>query len=200
VREIASVMGRGFVSGVGVSAFERGGFSVDSGLNVLTQAPPVPLFHSRFPENWAFVVAVPRIKKGLSGRREKDAFRKIIPRPEKNASEISRLVLMKMLPSLIEKDIAGFGYAMTLIDQKTGGYYAGLRLDGRLKKITAHMTDLGAYGAGQSSWGPAVYGLTEKKYAPSIEAGIKEYLSEIKVPGTVYVAAADNRGAIVGEL
>ena len=195
VREIASVMGRGFVSGTGVSAFERGGFSVDGGLNVLYQTPPQAIFHSSFPRDWVFVVAVPKIKKGLSGKREKDAFKGIIPGPERNAAEISRLVLMKMLPSLIEKDIERFGYALTEVDRKTGEYYAAYPQDETLKSITAHMIGLGAHGAGQSSWGPAVYGLVEKRCASALAAVTKEFLSDNGIQGVVHVARPDNKGA-----
>ncbi|MFZ2456290.1 MAG: beta-ribofuranosylaminobenzene 5'-phosphate synthase family protein [Candidatus Altiarchaeia archaeon] len=200
VRIIASVMGRGFVSGTGVSAFERGGFSVDGGLNVLYQTPPQTVFHHGFPRGWVFVVAVPKIKKGLSGKQEKDAFRGIIPGPEKNAADISRLVLMKLLPSLLEKDIEGFGYAITEIDRKTGEYYKDIPCDRTAGSIMRHMTGLGAHGAGQSSWGPAVYGLIEKKYAPALESGTREYLSEKGIPGIVYVAVPDNKGAFIGNV
>lgn len=196
-REIASVMGRGFVSGVGVAAFERGGFTVDGGLNVLYQTPPQAVFHQNFPKDWVFVVAIPKIRKGLSGKQEKDAFKGIIPGPGKNAADISRLVLMKMLPSLLEKDIEGFGYAVTEIDRKTGEYYKGVPQDETLKRVTAHMIGLGAHGAGQSSWGPAVYGLIEKEYAPGLENEIKEFLSENKIAGKVFIAGPDNRGAVV---
>jgi beta-ribofuranosylaminobenzene 5'-phosphate synthase len=196
-RDIASVMGRGFVSGTGVSAFERGGFSVDGGLNVLYQTPPQPVFHQNIPKDWVFVVAVPKIKKGLSGKQEKNAFKGIIPGQEKIAADISRLVLMKLLPSLLEKDIEGFGYALTEIDKKTGGYYSSIPSDKTTSMITQHMIGLGAHGAGQSSWGPAVYGLIEKRYAGGLENYLKEFLSENRIAGKVFIAEADNRGALI---
>jgi beta-ribofuranosylaminobenzene 5'-phosphate synthase len=199
-REIASVMGRGFVSGVGVAAFERGGFSVDGGLNVLYQTPPQIVFHQNFPRDWVFVIALPKIKKGLSGKQEKDAFKGIIPGREDTAAHISRLVLIKLLPSLLEKDIEGFGYALAEIDRKTGEYYKGIPQDDALKRVTAHLIGLGAHGAGQSSWGPAVYGLIEKRYAPALVAETKEFLSDNKVAGKVFVALPDNKGAIIGNI
>jgi beta-RFAP synthase len=198
--EIASVMGRGFVSGVGVAAFERGGFSVDGGLNVLYQMPPQPVFHQNLPRDWVFVVALPKIKKGLSGKQEKDAFRNIIPGRETIAANISRLVLMKLLPSLLEKDIEGFGYALTEIDHKTGEYYKGIPPDKTAAMIMQHMIGLGAHGAGQSSWGPAVYGLIEKRYASALVVETKEFLSDNKVAGKVFIALPDNKGAIVGNI
>lgn len=200
VREIASVMGRGFVSGVGVSAFEQGGFTVDGGLNVLYQTPPPPVFHQNFPRDWVFIVALPKRKKGLSGKQEKDAFKTIIPGKETIAADISRLVLMKMLPSLLEKDIEGFGYAITEIDRKTGEYYSGVQKEDMAQAIIRHMMGLGAHGAGQSSWGPAIYGLIEKKYAAGLQNEMKEFLSENKIAGIVYVALPDNIGAIISNV
>jgi beta-RFAP synthase len=196
-REIASVMSRGFVSGIGVGCFERGGFMVDGGLNVLYQTPPQQIFHAVFPKDWAYVIAIPVIKKGLSGRQENNAFRQIIPGPVKNAQEISRLVLMKMLPSLLEQDIEGFGYALTEIDRKTGEYYRDIPQDKTRAKIIKHMIGAGAYGAGQSSWGPAVYGLTDKGNAASLEAEAENFLKENKIKGKVFTAQADNRGAVI---
>jgi beta-ribofuranosylaminobenzene 5'-phosphate synthase len=197
-REIASVMGRGFVSGTGVSAFERGGFSVDGGLNVLYQTPPQAVFRQNFPRDWVFVVALPKVRKGLSGKQEKDAFKGIIPGQETIAADISRLVLMKLLPSLLEKDIEGFGYALTEIDRKTGGYYSGIPSDKTSSMITQHMIGLGAHGAGQSSWGPAVYGLIEKKYAAGLENEMREFLSDNKIAGKVFITLPDNKGAVIG--
>ena len=199
-RQLASVLGRGFISGAGVAAFEAGGFAVDGGVNVLYQIPPQRLFHCSFPRGWVFVVALPKIGKGLSEKQEKDAFKNIIPGPEKNAAEISRLVLMKMLPSLLEKDIEGFGYAMSEIDRKTGEYYKKISLGSTTEKIIQHMIGAGAQGAGQSSWGPAVYGLTERKYGAELKAEVKEYMKENKIAGKVFVAGANNQGAEVEKL
>ena len=196
-REIASVMGRGFVSGTGVAAFEKGGFVVDGGLNVLDQTPPEPLFHKELPDDWRFVVAIPEISQGLSGRQEKDAFKNIIPGAEKIASEVSRLVVMKMLPSLQEQDIEGFGYALSEIDRKSGEYYKDIPRDKTLPKLIKHMVGAGAYGAGQSSWGPAVYGLTEKETATGLAAEIGNFLEENRIKGKTFIAQADNRGAVL---
>ena len=145
-------------------------------------------------------MALPKVKKGLSGKQEKDAFRGIIPGLEKNAADISRLVLMKLLPSLLERDIEGFGFAVTEIDKKTGEYYKEIPQDETAAMIMQHMIGLGAHGAGQSSWGPAVYGLIEKKYAAGLENEIKEFLSENKIAGKVFAAEADNKGAVIEKI
>ena len=195
VRELASAMGRGSISGIGTAAFEKGGFIVDGGLNVANQTPPQPIFQHSFPGDWVFVVAVPEIQKGLFGKDEKDTFAKIIPGPEKYAAEISRLVLMKMIPALIEKDIEAFGYAISAVDKKTGEYYKDTPQDGACAAIMERMLGAGAQGAGQSSWGPAVYGLAEKESAAKLEAAVSDYMREKGINGDVFTTEANNRGA-----
>ena len=195
IRELASAMGRGFISGIGVAAFEKGGFIIDGGLNVVNQTPPHPIFQHSFPSEWVYVVAVPEIRKGLSGKDEKDTFANIVPGPEKYAAEISRLVLMKMLPALIEKDIEAFGYAISEVDKKTGEYYKDTTpQDGACAAIMERMLGAGAQGAGQSSWGPAVYGLAEKESATKLEAAVNDYMREKGINGDVFTTEANNRG------
>jgi len=70
---------------------------------------------------------------------------------------------MKMLPALVEDDIAHFGQALTQVQQLVGDGFAAVQggqfantLSGQ---IIEHMLEQGALGAGQSSWGPAVYAL-----------------------------------------
>jgi beta-ribofuranosylaminobenzene 5'-phosphate synthase len=56
--------------------------------------------------------------------------------------------------------------------------------------------ELGAYGAGQSSWGPAFYGLTTKEQAEKIRVKVQAFLSE-DTGGQVFTAKANNRGAYI---
>ncbi|MBN2250734.1 MAG: hypothetical protein JW724_01495 [Candidatus Altiarchaeota archaeon] len=197
LRETASVMRRGLVSGIGFTAYQKGGFIVDTGFDSLKKKPAQPLFHKPFHRDWVFVVAVPSGGRRFSGINEANAFREIIPGPEKIAKEISRIVLMKLLPSFLEKDITLFGSALTEIDGKTGEYYKKIPHDKTSEEILECMIALGAYGGGQSSWGPAVYGLTEKKSAWRLEAGMRRLLKEKGLDGPVYTAEPDNKGAVV---
>lgn len=195
VDEIASVMRRGFVSGIGVAAFSRGGFVVDSGFNTGKRIPARPLFRRPFHRDWAFVVAVPKVGRGLYGEEENRAFREIIPGPEENAQAISRLVLMKLLPAYLEKDIISFGQAVTQIEEKTGEYYKSVPQQVYTARLAKYMISAGAYGAGQSSWGPAVYGLVERRDMQKIEALVKAFLKKEKIKGAVYAVDANNSGA-----
>ena len=55
----------------------------------------------------------------------------------------------------------------------------------------------GAYGAGQSSWGPAVYGLTSKEESDLIAERMRNFLEKQEIKGSVIVASGSNKGAEV---
>jgi beta-ribofuranosylaminobenzene 5'-phosphate synthase len=57
------------------------------------------------------------------------------------------------------------------------------------------MKDHGAFGVGQSSWGPAVYGLVNnEKQALKLKSRVQTFLDE-KTSGIVFISKANNRGA-----
>ncbi len=58
------------------------------------------------------------------------------------------------------------------------------------------MKKQGAFGVGQSSWGPALYGLVEEKDAKLICVKINAFL-EKNVGGKVFVAKPNNKGATI---
>jgi beta-ribofuranosylaminobenzene 5'-phosphate synthase len=198
--ELARVMGRGIHSGIGIAAFEWGGFVVDGGHPVgggSGMVPPVTFRHP-FPRDWAFVVAVPVTKKGFSGEEERQAFSELPPVPSTVVERICRLLVVKMLPSLLEKDIVGFGHALTEIQRLVGDGFAAVQ-GGRFAhplsaELIAYLLDRGARGAGQSSWGPAVYGLVEGEEALALKGGIESWL-EKRGGGVVFHVHATNQGA-----
>jgi beta-ribofuranosylaminobenzene 5'-phosphate synthase len=58
------------------------------------------------------------------------------------------------------------------------------------------MKKVGAYGAGQSSWGPALYGVTKQEEAKELLSKVKAYLSK-DVGGKAFIAKANNKGASI---
>ena len=64
-------------------------------------------------------------------------------------------------------------------------------------KIIGHLLASGAYGAGQSSWGPAIYGLTSKEASDSIAECMRLFLEKQEIKGSVIVASGNNKGAEV---
>jgi beta-ribofuranosylaminobenzene 5'-phosphate synthase len=200
VRELARAMGRGIMSGIGVETFRKGGFIIDGGKRINEDDEiPIVIYRQNFPEDWTFILAVPSVKRGFSGKKEEMAFKKVIPSSPKTAGEICRLLQMKMLPSLIERDIETFGQALMEVDRKVGLYFKEVQ-DGIYKaKVTQELVECmlgsGSHGAGQSSWGPAVYGIIEDKNATKLESAVNDFLREKGLDGTVIRTHANNHGA-----
>jgi beta-RFAP synthase len=193
-------MGRGQRTSIGTTIFEQGGFVVDGGKSASKNSFPTTILRQPFPQDWEFVVAIPNVKEGLAKKEETAAFRALSPMKAEDAGKMCRLTIMKLLPSLIERDIKSFGEALTQIQIVVGDYFAEAQ-GGTYSSLTATegialMQKLGAYGTGQSSWGPAFYGLTQKEKAKEIELKVKAFFSK-SVGGHVFVAKANNRGACI---
>ena len=206
IQELALAMERGRRTSVGTTVFEQGGFVVDGGKkmkngSVIPESFPPLIFRQPFPEDWLFVVAIPNVKKGLAKEEETDTFRRLSPMLVEDVGKICHLIMLKLLPSLLEHDIRNFGESLTQIQNVVGDYFAEVQ-GKRYSSSTAaesinFMKDCGAYGVGQSSWGPAVYGLVKgAEDANEIRLKLESFLHK-KVGAKVFVAKANNRGAYI---
>jgi beta-ribofuranosylaminobenzene 5'-phosphate synthase len=203
LQEMAHYLGRGIHSGIGVAAFHSGGFVVDGGKGMEGGGVPPLLIRYPFPEGWFFVVAIPEPeRKGVSGRDEAGAFRDL-PSPSPDlVGCICRLLIMKMLPALIERRIVDFGEALTEIQRLVGDCFASQQVGGRFAlplagQVIEHMLEQGAYGAGQSSWGPTVYGLVEgEREGERLMDEVRRFLRRHPT-AAVFAVAADNVGHTV---
>jgi beta-ribofuranosylaminobenzene 5'-phosphate synthase len=143
---------------------------------------------------------IPDTEIGLSGDAEKEAFRRV-KASKKISEEICRLIQIKLLPSLSTEDIEGFGSALTEIDKKTGMYFkkaqGGVYRDKIAPEIIECMLRSGAYGSGQSSWGPALYGLVKENEAMTVADHVRSFLVENEIEGVVFVSRCNNKGAVV---
>ena len=204
VENIAVRLERSRVSGIGAYGFQKGGFIVDGGHNIgdRDKVPPL-IYHQDFPEDWKFVICVPKIHKGFSGEQEQKAFKKLEPPPAETVTSVSHIVLLQMIPSIIEKDIEVFGESMTSLDTMFGDYWkkiqGGTYTHPRIGECVNHLLNSGAYGAGQSSWGPALYGLADgEKHARELEEEMNRFIN-LGGEGYVFVTSADNTGAVIEE-
>jgi len=206
IQELSLAMGRMKRTGVGTAVFDQGGFVVDGGKkmknnSVISESFSPLIFRQPFPEDWKFVVAVPEVKKGLARTEEKNAFGRLAPMPAEVVGRLCRLTMMKLLPALVDRDIESFGDALTQIQVVIGGYFAGVQ-GGTFSSSTAKeaidfMKTCGAYGVGQSSWGPVVYGLVQgETQAKELRAEVEAFLQGMD-GGQVFVANANNRGATI---
>jgi len=203
-RELAALLDRGMRSGIGVAGFESGGCIMEAGHLPDAPARPSPVLLRRdFPPGWRFVLVLPETAPGLSGQAEKDAFAHLGETggvTDGIAGAICRAVLLRLLPALIDEDITAFGQAVTDLDRHTGLFFkksqGGVYRDAGAAQVDRLLAS-GAYGAGQSSWGPCLYALVDDANETDVTAAARSIIEEMRTPGRVFVAKVRNRGADV---
>ena len=199
---LARAVGRAQRSGIGTWTFDGGGLVVEGGKRDADQAVAPLLARLPFPRTWRGIVAVPTSPPAISGHAEAAAFATLDPPPERDVERVSHLVLMALLPALAEGDLATFGRALTDIQTITGRWFAevqgGTFAPGPTGELVRRMTEWGATGVGQSSWGPAVYGIVDGETASlRLSDRVRESLSMEGTPGSVFSGPFREEGARV---
>src|SRR5689334_15757057 len=152
---------RGARSGVGVGLFHHGGLVVDGGRGPALRPAPV-IARMPIPDPWCILVILDPARQGKHGPEESAAFENLPQFSADLAAHLCRLLVMRALPSLAEQDLAGFGSAITEIQQRLGDYYAPAQGGSRFMSpdvaaVLDALADAGATGIGQSSWGPTAF-------------------------------------------
>jgi beta-ribofuranosylaminobenzene 5'-phosphate synthase len=212
VPERAPALERGGRSGVGVATFERGGFVVDAGhpTERFTSEPPEPgawrvpepIAAWSLPQHFRFVLVTPAVTAGRSGEAEEVSMRRIVERADPGiGDEIAKLVTRRLLPAVVEADVDAFGRAVAHLGRLNGAWYAdeqgGVYRPPAGRLIEALGDSRAVTGAGQSSWGPTVYGVTTAEDSEQAAADAQTALEDRGLDGTVRVAAPRNTGATV---
>ena len=208
VPTLAAATGRGRRSAVGTWLFERGGFVVEGGHDLSRGArapgPAEPLVAPLvasvpFPASWRCVLAVPTSEPAVSGAAEDAAIASLPAPSEGDVERVAHLVRAGLLPAIKHGDLRTFGDALTEIQQINGRWFTpaqgGPFAPGASKHLVRRMADWGASGVGQSSWGPAVYGIVDGEDAG---AGLASCVrAELGTGGSVYQGAFSSTGARV---
>jgi beta-ribofuranosylaminobenzene 5'-phosphate synthase len=163
VTALAQAVDRGRRSAVGTWTFAYGGFVLEGGRPSGSDRVAPLLARLPMPAPWRSVVVVPRGTPGLAGDEEAAAFARLPAPSARQVERVAHLVLLQLLPALAEADLAAFGAALTEVQHITGGWFAGVQggvfAPGATGQLIAQLRAGGAAGVGQSSWGPAVYGI-----------------------------------------
>lgn len=199
VSGLARAVNRGLRSAVGTWTFAHGGFVLEGGRRPggLDIAPL--LAHLPMPTQWRCVIIVPQGKPGLTGEDEAAAFARL-PLPDTHAVErVAHLVLMQLLPAIVEADLPRFGAALSEIQEITGGWFAeaqgGVFAPGASASLVRKLREWDACGVGQSSWGPAVYGIVaDRTHAETLVARAQQAVGK---EGIVYEGGFSVAGARV---
>jgi beta-ribofuranosylaminobenzene 5'-phosphate synthase len=177
--------------------FALGGLVVEGGVRGGAERPAPLLMRHAVPDEWRIVLVVPNAEPGLSGVAEAQAFGRLVPSTERSAA-VAQLVLTSLLPALVERDLEEFGGALTRVQQLVGDAFApvqGGRFHPRAGALVEALLGGGAAGAGQSSWGPAAYGVVGSEAAGRELARRME--DAIAGEGSVELVPFDNLGARV---
>ncbi len=195
---LAQAVGRGKRSAVGLWTFAQGGLVVEGGRKPDENVPAPLLMRYPMPATWYCVVAIPDQFIGLSGQAEVTAFEQIGPTGDQ-AAKITHLTLMSLLPALVEGELVEFGRALTEIEELVGECFSPVQGgnfgNSRLAELVQALLDWGAAGAGQSSWGPAIYGLIDdEEQGHQLVERARELLAG---HGRVELVGFDNQGVRV---
>ena len=197
-RDDAVLLGRGARSGIGIGVFTGGGLVVDGGRGAQTKVPPI-VSQTVLPEHWRVVVLLDPQRQGVHGADEIDAFSNLGPMSAADAAHLCRLVLMKALPAAAEDDLASFGSAIAELQTRLGDYFAPAQGGERFSSpdvaaVLRHLETQGAFGIGQSSWGPTgfAFGASETQ-ANQLAAAARRHPNGQGLD--IRICAGLNRGA-----
>lgn len=196
--ELARRVGRGRRSAIGIHGFALGGFILDSGRLPSDDLGQLAL-RLAFPAAWRFVIAVPRGLAGVSGTSEERIFAS--PAARDLAPTLARLATEQLAPAIAAADfvtasatLGEYNYrAGEPFAAEQGGHYASPAVAALVERWRRR----GFAGAGQSSWGPAVFALVADADRAMHEAAALADEAGERVD--VWVTGAANHGVEVTE-
>lgn len=206
VLDLAHAVGRGGTSGIGVAAFDTGGFIVDGGHRYPEQkasflpssavgdiSPPPILLRYPFPA-WPLLLVIPNCAR-IYGEAELELFRTLCPQPASVAPQLSHILLLQILPAILEQDMRRFGEALNQI-QTFGWKRVEIDAQGiELQQTLNFLQHNGALGAGVSSWGPAICAVSQD--IGELKRKTEAFLATLPKGGSCFVTRANNVGVQV---
>ncbi len=209
INSIASLMQRGGTSGIGVSSFANGKFTVDCGHafgpgkqkeNFLPSSasraiPPPVVTNISFPNEWKVVLAVPNNLTGVSGEKEIQSFQKNCPIDAKDVEKLSRTVLMQMIPAVMEKDYENFGKSLKMFQEVGFKKHEILLQDPIVGKLMKSAERENCPASGMSSFGPTTFCVVEGEKAANDIQVLWQSILDSKMGGSVLITSVNNSGA-----
>lgn len=204
MEEIALTVKRGLLTALGLYACKVGGFIVEGGFKIEEVDKMVPplLFHFDIPKNWVFVIAIPEEpkRKLVELRRHEDFILKKVKMSKEESEFLSRIVLVKLIPAIIENNLKDFGNGLTKFNERLGSIWSSYQGG----KYCCHLVEEGikimkreAFSACQTSWGPAFYGiLDDEERAKGLASKLKKFLDD-NGGGEVFYTHGRNKGMSV---
>jgi len=202
LEEVALTVRRGLLTALGLYACKVGGFIVEGGFRRGEEDRMVPplLFRFELPREWRFVIAVPWEPLPEITRKREEREGKVLKEvgmSEGASEDLCRIVLLRLLPALAERELEEFGEALTEFNRRLGEvwrrYQAGRYCSPVVEEGIERMRGKASC-ACQSSWGPAFYGIVEgRKRAEELAREMRSFLEE-RGGGRVFLTRGRNRG------
>jgi len=156
---LATRVGRGERSAIGVHGFDHGGLIVDAGKEPGEAISPM-LDHIRLPAEWRVVIFSSNVATNWYGHSERAAFASAT---NSDPGELRRLAETAILPAARVGDVRVFGDAVHEFNRRAGEPFAfaqgGPYASSAIAELIAELRQSGIHGVGQSSWGPTVFAI-----------------------------------------
>jgi beta-ribofuranosylaminobenzene 5'-phosphate synthase len=170
--------GRGHRSGSGTVGFDQPGLIVDPGKQVDSMGESRGTARVvTLPPEWAWLLVEPRGEMGLHSGEEQHAFSRL---PPPDRSSVHRLRVLAHSLSLAPNNYQHFAETLTDYNRLAGSLYesvqGGIYGSPLTAQRIAHLQSLGAFGVGQSSWGPGIFAVF-----PS-EAAAQDVKARLELP------------------
>ncbi len=165
-QDIAAILDRGARSGIGIGAFQQGGFLLDAGRDTHSFPPPI-VSRIQFPSHWRIVLVIDSTLRGLHGNNEALSFSALPTFSSQTAAYLCRLVLMQILPAVSEQNIEVFSKGICKLQRCIGDFFAyaqgGRYTSQAVGEAIGYIESLGIEGVGQSSWGPLGFAFVDSE-------------------------------------
>lgn len=197
-RDIASALGRGRRSGIGMGTFMHGGAVIDEGPK--GGDLPVMLARADFPEDWRVLLIFDPGCKGLHGSNELEAFATAPAFPDSESARLKQRSLHSALPALEARSFNRFcdtiGHLQAVMGLYFAPYQGGPLVSEKVSAAVHWLRGEGYKGVGQSSWGPTGYAILPSAAEADrlvAEANAEEAFSGLRFE----IARGCNEGAII---
>jgi beta-ribofuranosylaminobenzene 5'-phosphate synthase len=159
--ELASILGRGNRSTIGLHGFEAGGLLMDSGKSDHDMLSPLAA-RVELPDHWRVLLITPLAETTWSGHRERNAFEVLAGHETPDQQNILRCIAeSNLLPAARAGNLTAFGAALTEFNVLAGHLFApvqgGCYASTQGAQIVEKLASLDLAGVGQSSWGPTIF-------------------------------------------
>lgn len=195
IETLARGQQRGQRSAIGIHGFAQGGFLIDAGKRRAAEISMLAARHE-FPPDWVIVLLTPKIDREWHGEQERAAF---AASTAKTDPALPAILETGVVPALIDADFPTFAAAIGEYNARVGDMFRPLQgaryCHPSVENLIAWLTGAGIGGAGQSSWGPTVYGFCDDRArAASAVARVLEIWGDQVTTGVTH---ARNRGAAI---